>query len=332
MRKTIISSIISIGLTLLSNGCSRQSNKQEVVIYTSVDQVYSSRILRQFEKETGIKVKAVFDAEASKAVGLEQRLLTEKNRPKADIFWNSEFMRTARLARQGVFEPYAAQTVKYSDTDYFSPEKMWYGLGGRARVFIVNKKKISPEDYPAVLTDLLAPRFKGNAAISTPFSGSTSTHFAALYNKFGQEHFVHFLQGIKDNKVALLAGNSVVKDAVGHGRFAVGLVDTDDALVGIEQGLPIEMVYYDQDGEGVFSIFQTVALVKNAPNRANAKKFIGYLLREHIERELIKMKAVQFSILTDNSSEKTPKIWVSRADEIASSLQASTELIRKHLD
>ena len=53
----------------------------QVVIYTSVDQVYSQPILDRFEKETGITVKAVYDVEASKTTGLVNRLIAEKSRP-----------------------------------------------------------------------------------------------------------------------------------------------------------------------------------------------------------------------------------------------------------
>jgi iron(III) transport system substrate-binding protein len=319
-------------LSTLTSGCSQQSEKQEVVIYTSVDQVYSSKILKDFEKKTGITVKAVYDAEASKAVGLEQRLLAEKDNPKADVFWNSEFMRTARLARQGVFAEFHRETGDYLGTNYFSPEKVWYGMGARTRVFIVNMEKLPPEDYPTKLEDLLDPRYKGKIALSTPFSGSTSTHLAALFNKLGKERFIQFLVKLKENNVSFLAGNSVVKDAVGHGKFAFGLVDTDDALVGVEQGLPVKMVYYDQNEQGVFSFFQTVALIKNGPNPSNAAKLIDYLLSERTENELISMNGVQFPLLTELPSEQMPRMWAAQANEIVDSLQPSVTLIREYID
>jgi iron(III) transport system substrate-binding protein len=332
MKYTRFLSGLLLGLIVLMIGCSKQTDNQEVVIYTSVDQVYSANILKQFEKESGISVKAVFDAEASKAVGLEQRLLAEKSSPRADVFWNSEFMRTTRLAHQGLFERYSPKIIKYSNTDYFSPDKMWHGIGLRTRVFIVNKDELTPQEYPTTLDDIFAPRFKGKVAIATPFSGSTATHFAALYSKLKKEGFSHFLERAAENQIALLAGNSVVKDAVGHGKFAIGLVDSDDALVGIEQGLPVEMVYYNQDGHGSFAVFQTVALVKNGPNPSNATKLIDYLLSERIEQQLIAMHAVQFPVLTDNPPKEMPNMWTGQANDIVDSLQPSIELIRNYLD
>lgn len=332
MKKYLLPTIYLSLLFILNTSCSQQTNQENVVVYTAVDQVYSEKILRGFEEETGITVKAVYDAEASKAVGLEQRLLSEKESPKADLFWNSEFMRTARLAQNEVFAEFAPDSGTIPDVRYLSPDKLWFGMGARSRVFIVNTKEVSPQQYPKSLLDLIDPKFKGKIAISSPFSGSTSTHFAALYLKYGEKKFIQFLEGLKANEVALLAGNSVVKDNVGYGRYAFGLVDTDDALVGIEQGLPVEMVYYDQEGSGVFSFFQTISVVKMGPNPANAARLFNYLLTEEIEKELIRLKAVQFPLLSSHPDDAMPVMWTARPDEVVDALKPSIDLIRKYLD
>jgi len=60
-----------------------------VVVYTSVDQVYSEPVIRAFEKRTGILVLPVYDVEASKTTGLVNRLIAERGRPQADVFWKS---------------------------------------------------------------------------------------------------------------------------------------------------------------------------------------------------------------------------------------------------
>jgi len=83
-------------------GCSHHPHPQAVV-YAAQDQVYSEPILREFERRTGIRVRAVYDSEAVKTVGLANRLLAEKNHPQADLFWGNEELRTRQLAAQGVF-------------------------------------------------------------------------------------------------------------------------------------------------------------------------------------------------------------------------------------
>ncbi|MBN1806662.1 MAG: hypothetical protein JW837_15545 [Sedimentisphaerales bacterium] len=98
--------ILSICLTVLLCaffGCrGKKSEQQQVVVYTSLDKVFSEPILKAFEKETGIKVLDVYDSEATKTTGLVNRLIAEKANPRADVFWNSEIGRTIVLKRKGV--------------------------------------------------------------------------------------------------------------------------------------------------------------------------------------------------------------------------------------
>ncbi len=321
-------------IALLTLSCTNNKTKNEVVIYTSVDQVFSSKILKEFEKETGIHVKAVYDTEASKAVGLEKRLLAEKEHPKADLFWNSENLRTARLDVHGIFleQPSKAELYKQIDTHYFSDKSSWFGMGMRARVFIVNTDLLTESSYPSKLEDLTDPKYRGKIAISNPLFGSASAQFAALYAKWGEARFITFLKALKANDVAVLAGNSTVKSAVGHGEYPFGMVDTDDALVGIEQGLPLKMIYYDQDKEGMFAAYQTLAILKNGPNPKVAQKLFDYLLNASIEEKLITMHAVQFPILSGSTFYEKPLTWSLSPEKTAASLKPSSQLIRKYLD
>src|SRR5437879_1531280 len=73
-----------------------------VTIYCALDDVYARPILDDFERETGIHVKASFDTEASKTVGLVQNLRLERSNPRCDVFWNNEILHTVRLADEGV--------------------------------------------------------------------------------------------------------------------------------------------------------------------------------------------------------------------------------------
>ena len=75
--------------------CGKKSN--EVVVYTSVDQVFSEPILRDFEQETAIKVKPVFDTEETKSTGVLNRLIAEKDNPQCDVFWSGDPVRAIIL-------------------------------------------------------------------------------------------------------------------------------------------------------------------------------------------------------------------------------------------
>ena len=67
-------------------------------MYCSLDQVFSEQLIDRFARETGLEVRAEFDTEASKTVGLVRRLIEESGSPRCDVFWNNEIAQTVRLA------------------------------------------------------------------------------------------------------------------------------------------------------------------------------------------------------------------------------------------
>ena len=91
--------LVAAGVTLV--GCNGTPTNT-VTVYVSEDQVFSEPILRDFERETGIKVNAVFDTEEAKSTGVMNRLLAEKNNPQADVYWANEPVRADVLKQQGI--------------------------------------------------------------------------------------------------------------------------------------------------------------------------------------------------------------------------------------
>ncbi|HDP89276.1 MAG TPA: hypothetical protein ENN42_04870 [Thioalkalivibrio sp.] len=116
---------------LLLAGCPGPGTAR-VVVYTSVDQVYSEPILQAFEDESGIEVRAVFDVEAAKTTGLVNRLIAERAAPQADVWWNGEFAQTLKLRDEGVLAPYRPQSAEGVPAHYRA-QGLWTGLAGRAR-------------------------------------------------------------------------------------------------------------------------------------------------------------------------------------------------------
>ena len=84
----MIACLLAAGLWLA--GCGGEA-EQTVVVYTSVDPPFARQVFAEFEKETGIRVKPLFDPESNKTMGLVQQLLREKDRPRADVWWSGEW-------------------------------------------------------------------------------------------------------------------------------------------------------------------------------------------------------------------------------------------------
>lgn len=295
MRRNITLALLVVVLVGIAAFALRQPGEaaREVTIYTSVDQVYSEPVLRAFEAETGIRVNALYDAEAAKTVGLVNRLIAEKDAPLADVFWNGEFSQTLVLKEEGVLAPYASPAAEDLPVLFVDPEGFWTAFGGRARVLFVNTAMMDEADWPRSIFDL--PARASDIAVANPLFGSTATHAAALAAALGPQEALGFFEALKAGGARVVDGNAVVRDMVAAGRVPMGLTDTDDACVSIEKGAPVAVVFLDQKegGIGTLVVPNTVALVANAPHPELGRVLADYLLSPETEAMMIESGWVQ---------------------------------------
>ena len=99
MPRNALASLLLLSLLSLA-GCWTAAGP-EVVAYTAMDSEFSEPIYHDFTVSTGIAVRAKFDTESTKTVGLAEAILAEKGRPRCDVFWNNEILNTLRLAGRG---------------------------------------------------------------------------------------------------------------------------------------------------------------------------------------------------------------------------------------
>ena len=248
------------------------------------------------DEAAGIQVLPVYDVEATKTTGLVNRLIAEKDNPRADVFWAAEFSQMILLKNQSVLTQYQSPSGKDIPAQYHDRDGYWTGLGGRARVFIVNTDRLKPDEYPRSLADMLDPRYPGNTiGIAYPMFGTTATQAAALYSTLGRGKAHAFFANLSARGVRVVDGNSVVKDLVVSGQLDFGLTDTDDACTAIAQGAHVTIVVPDQGvGQmGTIVIPDTVALIVGSPHPAEGRIFIDYLLDRNTENDLVKSGWIQ---------------------------------------
>lgn len=281
-------------------GCNKKTPKvQEVVVYTSLDQVFSEPVLKAFEEKTGIKVFAVYDSEATKTTGLVNRLIAEKDSPKADVFWNSETGRTIVLKQKGVLVPYNSPSASDIPATFKDKDGYWTGFGARCRILIYNTDKLKKEDLPKSIFDLADPKWKGKISIAYPLFGTTATHAAALFVSLGDEKAKEYFKALKKNEAMITDGNASSRDRVVDGTVSIGFTDTDDAFVAIQQGNHVDIVWPDKEGIGTMMIPNTVALINKCPNPETGKKLIDFLLSKEVERMLAFSEAGQIPLRPD---------------------------------
>lgn len=294
---------------LLMVACSDRS-RPSVTLYTSCDAPVAAEVVQVFEQETGIDVRLVTDTEATKTTGLIQRLIAERDRPVADVWWSNELLGTAQLASLGLLSPSPAPDFGGQWPEHLrGPDGLWYGHALRMRViaYRVHPGLDRDADVPRSLAALTLPRFKGRVGIARPQFGTTRMHIAALVAMHGEPAVEAWLVALRDNDVRLLDGNAAVVQALARAEIDIGLTDSDDALVAKDRQWPVEYRLEDPlaplpegasplPASGAILIPNTVAIVAGAPQRARAEQLAAFLLSDRCERLLARSDAKTLSI------------------------------------
>lgn len=286
--------VVSVALA----GCGRREQEQSVVIYTAHDQIFSEKILQQFEKESGIRVKAVYDTEATKTVGLVNRIMAEQDNPQCDVFWNNEVVRTVLLKKRGLLQPYQSPSAKDIPDGMKDPEATWAGFAARARILVYNTNLLGKADLPASILELTGDKWKGRVSMGNPLFGTTATHAVALFSQLGSDRALDYYRNLKSNELLVVEGNADSKDRVSRGEVALGFTDTDDASLARLNKEPVDIVFPDQgqDQMGALVIPNTVSLIRNCPHPAEGKKLIDFLLRRETEQALAASGSAQMPV------------------------------------
>jgi iron(III) transport system substrate-binding protein len=284
----------ALALVLLA-ACGREP---EVVVYTSTDEEVARPVLERFERETGIRVRAKFDTEATKTTGLATVLRNERSRPRADVFWSNEQVALVELAHEGVLEPIPEAVLGAWPERWRSADGLWAAVAGRARVIVYAPDRVA--EPPRLWTDLLDPAWRGRIAMADPRFGTTRGHLGAMKAYWDANampgYYEAWVEGLVENEPKVLtSGNAGVVDAVARGEADIGLTDTDDVLAAQARGLKVAMVQprHARDpgraGGGTFLVPNTVAIVAGGPNPERAAAFVAFMLTEATERQLAAM-------------------------------------------
>lgn len=295
--------LAAVAVPLLLNS---RSHIPTVVVYCAHDSVFADGILRQFEQQTGIHVDVRYDEEANKSLGLTQMLLSEKQAPRCDVFWNNQTLGTIRLKNAGVLQPAPRNVLQRIPAEFRDPAGYWCGFAARLRVWIVNTRKM--QCTPQAIADALNLPDLSNAAIAVPLYGTTLTQYAEMCREQGLQTLQTWHQSLHSRGIREVRGNGAVRDLVAAGVCSFGLTDTDDFYAALAAGSPVDMLPFRlQDGTTV-CIPNTVAMIRNCPHPDNAAKLIEFLLSPGVEQQLAESPARQIPLGPTDPSRLPPEV------------------------
>ena len=154
-------------------------------------------------------------------------------------------------------------------------------------MLLVNTELSAEGQRPDSILDLTDARWQGRVGIAKPLAGTTASHAACLFTVWGEARAQALLRAVKAN-ARIMSGNKQVARAVARGELAFGLTDTDDAIIELDQGWPVEIVYPDQQPEQLGTLFipNTLGLIAGSPQPASARQLVDFLLSPQVERML----------------------------------------------
>lgn len=248
----------------------------QVVVYTAHEESIINALVPMFEKETGIKVNYVKLASGD----VIKRAKAEIGNPQADVIWSIGGEQLE--AESAILAPYTPK-----DWDKIAPVYKvgtnWLPYTGIMNVFVVNKNMLKADQYPKKWTDLADARFKKLiSSARADKSGSAYMQLANVISIYGDKGW-DIYKGIMKNMV-ISASSGAVPKFVNDGEQAVGLTLEDNAFRYVAGGGPVAIVYPE---DGTVAAPDGIALLKGAPNLANARKFIDWCLSKPVQEYLV---------------------------------------------
>jgi iron(III) transport system substrate-binding protein len=295
MKRSLLAALAGLSLAVLT-ACSNSDQKADGgVPITGEVNIYSSRhydtdlaLYDDFTKQTGIKVNRIeADADA-----LIERIQAEGEFSPADLLITTDAGRLWRAEEAGILSPVDSKTLEERiPANLRDPQKRWFAMTTRARIIIYNKAKGMPQGL-ATYEDLGKPEFKGRICMRSSSSTYNIALLASIIAHDGEAKAGAWAKGVVANFQRPPQGNDVSNiEAVAAGECDISLVNTyylaRFATPEKQKVLDaVGIIFPNQATTGTHVNMSGAGIVKTAPNRANAVKFLEYLSTEKAQQYL----------------------------------------------
>ena len=253
------------------------SDSGKLVVYSGRSESLVGPIITQFEDATEIDVGVRYGSTAEVAA----TLLEEGANSPADVFFAQDPGGMGAVAEAGMLAPLPDEILNEVDSRFRSPDGLWVGISGRARVIVYNIDNISPdEDLPDDIWDFIDPQWNGRIGWA-PTNGSFQTMVTGMRNSWGEERTREWLEGIQANNPLWYAKNSPIVAGVAAGEVDVGFVNHYYVYRFLaEEGDDFTARNYFLPGGGAGSLVMVAGAgrIASGANEENALKFLDFLL------------------------------------------------------
>jgi iron(III) transport system substrate-binding protein len=265
------------------------AQSQELNVYSSRHYDIDKQLYEGFTAKTGIKVKVISAA----AEQLVERIKREGAASPGDVMITVDIGNLWRAQSEGLFQPIkSVELEKVIPANLRDPNGEWFGLSMRARVLVYDKTKIDPKLIKNY-ADLASPALKGKVLIRSSTNVYNQSLTAAMIAAVGAAKTEEWARGLVANLArAPKGGDTDQIKAVAAGEGAVSVNNTyyfarllaSDKAEDKEVVKNLAIVFPDQKGRGTHVNISGIGVLKGAPNKANAVKFVEYLVSPEAQK------------------------------------------------
>jgi iron(III) transport system substrate-binding protein len=258
----------------------------EVNLYSYREAKLLEPLLQAFTKDTGIKVNVI-----SAGSGLEQRIKTEGANSPADVMLVVDISRLEDAVQAGVTAPINSKVIDSTvPAQYRDPEGHWAAVALRGRVLYASKDRV--KQTAITYEELADPKWKGKICIRPGQHMYNNGLFAAVIAKMGEAKAEEWLKGLKANLAQKPSGGDreTARD-IAAGKCDLGIANTyywalmNDVEADKKPWADATKVILPTfQGGGTQVNISGVALIKTAPNKANAMKFIEWMVSDKAQQ------------------------------------------------
>jgi iron(III) transport system substrate-binding protein len=275
---------IALCATLLGNASAEENvlNLYSARHYQTDEALYAN-----FTKQTGIKINRIEGKEDE----LLERIKNEGTNSPADILLTVDAARLAAAHEMGLFTPVKSALLEKRIPANLRTED-WFSFSTRARVIVYAKDSLKATDVQTY-EDLANPKLKGKICSRSGSHPYNLSLMASIIAHRGEAKAEAWAKGVVANFArAPKGGDTDQIKAVAAGECAVAVSNTyyvarlmrsdkaEDKKI-IEK---IGIVWPNQQGEGAHINISGGGMLKNAPHKAAAVKFLEYLASDEAQR------------------------------------------------
>ncbi|MDB4807609.1 Fe(3+) ABC transporter substrate-binding protein [bacterium] len=269
-------------ITLLTLLTTCLVHAEEVVnVYSARHYDTDDTIYDEFTTKTGIKVNLI----SASSDALIERLQREGKRSPADVFITVDAGRLFQAEQKDIFQPISSPVLsRQIPANLRHPEGLWFGLTKRARIILRSKERTNKGEI-SNYEDLADPKWKGKVLIRSSSNVYNQSLVGSIIEAQGKSTAETWCKGVVANMARPPQGgdrDQIKGVAAGEGDVAVAnsyyfarmLSGTPEER---EAASKVEVVFPNQKNRGTHVNLSGVGVVKAAPNKANAIKFIEFL-------------------------------------------------------